>query len=63
MVSLEKLRILTPLQKLLKNVRDWGKLIGANVKVNDLRIVPIRFKDNTSKVISTVIEWNSSRKG
>ena len=29
MVSLEKLRILTPLQKLLKNVRDWGKLIGA----------------------------------
>ena len=27
MISLEKLRILTPLQKLPKNVRDLGKLI------------------------------------
>ena len=29
MISLEKLKILTPLQKLLKNVRDLGKLIVA----------------------------------
>ena len=29
MISLEKLRILTPLQKLPKNVRDLGKLIVA----------------------------------
>ena len=29
MISLEKLRILTPLRKLLKNVRDLGKLIVA----------------------------------
>ena len=27
MISLEKLKILTPLQKLPKNVRDLGKLI------------------------------------
>ena len=29
MISLEKLNILTPLQKLLKNVGDLGKLIAA----------------------------------
>ena len=29
MISLEKLNILTPLQKLPKNVGDLGKLIGA----------------------------------
>ena len=29
MISLEKLRILTPLQKFPKNVRDLGKLIVA----------------------------------
>ena len=29
MISLEKLKILTPLQKLPKNVRDFGKLIVA----------------------------------
>ena len=29
MISLEKLKILTPLQKLLKNVGDFGKLIVA----------------------------------
>ena len=29
MISLEKLRILTPLRKLPKNVRDLGKLIVA----------------------------------
>ena len=29
MISLVKLKILTPLQKLLKNVRDLGKLIVA----------------------------------
>ena len=29
MISQEKLKILTPLQKLLKNVRDLGKLIVA----------------------------------
>ena len=29
MISLEKLKILTPLQKLLKNVEDLGKLIVA----------------------------------
>ena len=29
MVSLEKLMILTPLQKLTKNGEDWGKLIVA----------------------------------
>ena len=29
MISLEKLKILTPLQKLLKNVGDLGKLIVA----------------------------------
>ena len=29
MISLEKLKILTPLQKLLKNVRDLDKLIVA----------------------------------
>ena len=29
MISLEKLYILTPLQKLSKNVRDLGKLIVA----------------------------------
>ena len=29
MISLEKLKILTPLQKLPKNVGDLGKLIGA----------------------------------
>ena len=29
MISLEKLKILTPLQKLPKNVRDLGKLIVA----------------------------------
>ena len=29
MVSLEKCMILTPLQKLTKNVEDWGKLIVA----------------------------------
>ena len=28
-ISLEKLKILTPLQKLPKNVGDLGKLIGA----------------------------------
>ena len=27
MISLEKLKFLTPLQKLPKNVGDWGKLI------------------------------------
>ena len=31
MISLEKLKILTPLQKLLKNVEDLGKLIVAKV--------------------------------
>ena len=30
MISREKLKILTPLQKLLKNVRDLGKLIVAD---------------------------------
>ena len=30
MISLEKLKILTPLQKLPKNGEDWGKLIVAN---------------------------------
>ena len=30
MISLKQLKILTPLQKLPKNVRDLGKLIGAN---------------------------------
>ena len=30
MISLEKWKILTPLQKLLKNVGDLGKLIVAN---------------------------------
>ena len=30
MISLEKLKILTPLQKLPKNIRDLGKLIVAN---------------------------------
>ena len=30
MISLVKLKILTPLQKLPKNVRDLGKLIIAN---------------------------------
>ena len=29
MISLEKIEILTPLQKLPKNVRDLGKLIVA----------------------------------
>ena len=29
MISLEKLLILTPLQKLPKNIGDWGKLIVA----------------------------------
>ena len=29
MISLEKLRILTPLQKLPKNLRDLGKLVVA----------------------------------
>ena len=29
MISVEKLKILTPLQKFPKNVRDLGKLIGA----------------------------------
>ena len=29
MISQEKLKILTPLQKLPKNVEDWGKLIVA----------------------------------
>ena len=29
MISLEKLKILTPLQKLPKNVKDLGKLIVA----------------------------------
>ena len=29
MISLEKLKILTPLQKLLENVEDLGKLIVA----------------------------------
>ena len=29
MILLEKLKILTPLQKLLKNVGDFGKLIVA----------------------------------
>ena len=29
MISLEKLKILTPLQKLPKNGEDWGKLIVA----------------------------------
>ena len=29
MISLEKLKILTPLQKLPKNVKDLGKLIFA----------------------------------
>ena len=29
MISLEKLKILTPVQKLPKNVRDLGKLIVA----------------------------------
>ena len=29
MVSLEKIKIFTPLQKLPKNVRDFGKLIAA----------------------------------
>ena len=29
MISLEKLKILTPLQKLPKNVRDLGKLLVA----------------------------------
>ena len=29
MISLEKLKILTPLQKLPKNVRDLGKIIIA----------------------------------
>ena len=29
MISLEKLKILTPLQKLSKNVKDLGKLIVA----------------------------------
>ena len=29
MISLEKLKILTPLQKLLKNMEDLGKLIVA----------------------------------
>ena len=29
MISLEKIKILTPLQKLPKNVGDLGKLIGA----------------------------------
>ena len=29
MISLTKLKILTPLQKLPKNVRDFGKLIVA----------------------------------
>ena len=29
MISLEKLKILTPLQKLPKNGGDWGKLIVA----------------------------------
>ena len=28
MISLEKLKILTPLQKLPKNGGDWGKLIA-----------------------------------
>ena len=31
MISLEKLKILTPLQKLPKNVEDLGKLIVAKV--------------------------------
>ena len=30
MISLEKLNIFTPLQKLPKNVGDWKKLIVAN---------------------------------
>ena len=30
MISLAKWSILTPLQKLPKNVGDWGKLIFAN---------------------------------
>ena len=29
MVSLEKIKIFTPLQKLPKNIRDLGKLIAA----------------------------------
>ena len=29
MISLEKLKLLTPLQKLPKNLGDWGKLIVA----------------------------------
>ena len=36
MISLEKLKILTPLQKLLKNVVDLGKLIVAKA----LKICP-----------------------
>ena len=31
MIALEKWQILTPLQKLLKNVEDWGKKIDAKV--------------------------------
>ena len=33
MISLEKLKILTPLQKLLKNVGDLGKLLEKLPKV------------------------------
>ena len=33
MISLEKLKILTPLQKLPKNGGDWGKLIKKLPKV------------------------------
>ena len=34
MISKEKLKILTPLQKLPKNVRDFGKLIVAQSPIN-----------------------------
>ena len=34
MISIEKLKILTPLQKLPKNVEDLGKLIVAQSTIN-----------------------------
>ena len=38
MISVDKLKILTPLHKLSKNVRDLGKLIVAKSGHTDLKV-------------------------
>ena len=60
MIWLEKFKILTPLQKLSKNVRDLGKLIVATHFEKLPKVQKIARSGHTADKLSWIFQWFGS---